>query len=395
MSFTKKSILRRVLFAYLGFGIAMGIIFPIYADFFVEWNPGTKGIFIAGCIIAGIVLGMANFMILKLIMLKPMNRIATVANEIANKDVRHECSMESHDTLGEIIQSFNSMAGTLRTIVKDIISTSSSLNESASGLQETTSNTRRDAEQQKDLAMKGEGVVSNMQGTKSQVDQAISSIIGSTTTAEQLASNGRQVVSESAEAMTKIESEFQSMETQIARLSEQSEKIGSVVTVIRGIAEQTNLLALNAAIEAARAGEMGRGFAVVADEVRNLANQTAKSTEEITTIINELQTEAQEAHAGVENSARIITSGVSSTNNSSAVLNDIAESIDAINLEFESICISVSENNQHANELTEIVHELAEISERSISDAEANEAETQRFNELSMNLNQLVSDFRT
>jgi methyl-accepting chemotaxis protein len=303
--------------------------------------------------------------------------------------------MESHDTLGEIIQSFNSMAGTLRSIVQDIISTSSSLNDSAAGLQETTTNTRRDAEQQKDLAMKGESVVANMQGTKAQVDQAISSIIGSTTTAEQLASNGRNVVSESADAMTRIESEFQSMETQIARLSEQSEKIGSVVTVIRGIAEQTNLLALNAAIEAARAGEMGRGFAVVADEVRNLANQTAKSTEEITTIINELQTEAQEAHAGVENSARIITSGVASTNNSSSVLNEIAESIDAINLEFESICISVAENNQYANELTEIVHELADISERSMSDAEANEAETQRFNELSMNLNQLVSDFRT
>jgi methyl-accepting chemotaxis protein len=395
MSFNKKSILRRVLFAYLGFGIALGSVFPVYADFFVQWNPGTKGIFIAGCIIAGIVLGIANFMILKIIMLKPMNRIAMVANEIANKDVRHECSMESHDTLGEIINSFNSMAGTLRTIVKDIIATSGSLNDSASGLKETTASTRRDAQHQKDLALQGESVVSNMQSTKAQVDQAISSIIGSTTNAEQLASSGRTVVSESAEAMMKIESEFQSMETQIARLSEQSEKIGSVVTVIRGIAEQTNLLALNAAIEAARAGEMGRGFAVVADEVRNLANQTAKSTEEITTIIQELQTEAQEAHAGVENSARIITSGVASTNNSSAVLNDIAESIDAINLEFESICISVSENNQYANELTQIVHELAEISERTMDDAELNEEGAKRFNELSMSLNQLVSDFRT
>jgi methyl-accepting chemotaxis protein len=383
------------LFAYLGFGIAMGIIFPVYADFFVEWNPGTKGVFIVGCIIAGIVVGIANFMILKVIMLKPMNRIAMVANEIANKDIRHECTMESHDTLGEIINSFNSMAGTLRTIVQDIMSTASSLHDSASGLKETTANTHRDAEQQKDLAQKGEEVVSNMQNSKSQVDQAISSIIGSTTQAEQLATSGRTVVSESADAMTKIESEFQNMETQIARLSDRSEKIGSVVTVIRGIAEQTNLLALNAAIEAARAGEMGRGFAVVADEVRNLANQTAQSTEEITTIINELQTEAQEAHLGVENSARIITNGVASTNNTSVVLNEIAESIDAINLEFESICISVAENNQYANELTQIIHELAEISERTMNDAEANEAETHRFNELSLNLNQLVSDFRT
>jgi len=395
MNLSKKSILRRVLFAYLGFGVAFGIIFPVYADFFVQWNPGTKGIFIVGCIIAGIVLGIANYLILKFILLKPMNRIATVANEIANKDVRHQCIIESHDTLGKIIQSFNSMAGTLRVIVQDIISTASSLNDSATGLKEATASARRDAEHQKELALKGETVVSSMQGTKAEVDQAISSIIGSTTQAEQLATSGRAVVEESAEAMTKIESEFRSMETQIGRLSEQSEKIGSVVTVIRGIAEQTNLLALNAAIEAARAGEMGRGFAVVADEVRNLANQTAKSTEEITTIINELQTEAQEAHAGVENSAKIISSGVASTDNSSSVLSEIAESIDAVNIEFESICIAVAENNQYANELTQIVHELAEISERTMNDAENNEMETQRFNELSLNLNQLVSDFRT
>ena len=86
----------------------------------------------------------------------------------------------------------------------------------------------------------------------------------------------------------------------VGSLKTSAEKIGAIVTLIQEIAEQTNLLALNATIEAARAGEAGKGFAVVASEVKNLANQTAKATEEIGQQIGSMQGIAVEAAQAME-----------------------------------------------------------------------------------------------
>jgi methyl-accepting chemotaxis protein len=89
-------------------------------------------------------------------------------------------------------------------------------------------------------------------------------------------------------------------------LADASQKIGAVVALITDIANQTNLLALNATIEAARAGEAGKGFAVVAAEVKNLANQTAKATEEIGGQISGVQAATQEAVQAIQTIGKTI-----------------------------------------------------------------------------------------
>ena len=103
------------------------------------------------------------------------------------------------------------------------------------------------------------------------------------------ANEGRLAVSGTVEGMRKIQVAVDEAKLALGELADRSEEIGEIVRVIDEIAGQTNLLALNAAIIAAQAGERGKGFAVVADEIRDLSERTSVSTDEIRTLISNVQ----------------------------------------------------------------------------------------------------------
>ena len=147
-----------------------------------------------------------------------------------------------------------------------------------------------------------------------------------------------QLVGRSTEMAGGAVKEVDSANEQVRGLSDAADKIGQVITLISDIAEQTNLLALNATIEAARAGEAGKGFAVVASEVKNLANQTAKAADEVTSHIERVQNETSDAVKAIDR---------------------IGQTIQQIEEVATSVSAAVEEQSAATNEIVRNVHEAS------------------------------------
>ena len=285
----KLGILKRLQFGMMVFGIAMGLIFPVYASFFVEFKPGMQIWFTLGCIIAGIVVGGFSFMLVKIILLGHLRKLASACREVTTGRFDVRVDVSSQDEIGEIVNGFNMMIDTLqelfeevRTGVKNLLGVAGNLSAFSHELVETVGEQRAHVTNISTATNEATVMIN-------EISENLAMTVGFSKEIDDNASQTDDQIYHSVQAMNQSSEGMSKTVKLMEDLTIQSKEISSILSIIGKIAQQTNLLSLNATVEAARAGKHGRGFAVVAGEVKELAARTAKATQEIEGMVESFQ----------------------------------------------------------------------------------------------------------
>jgi methyl-accepting chemotaxis protein len=341
----------------------------------------TKNVVLFGTSLAVIVLlGLAWFLTRSIT--RPVGELARRLRDIAegDGDLTQRVDESRRDEIGTLGRLFNQFIGNIANLVRQINDSAASSSAAAQELSaisaEIGQQTENASAQATNAAATAEQVSGNVQTVATASEEMGASIREISRSAAEASTAGHAAVTRAAEASTAI-----------TRLGESSEAVSSVVALINSIAEQTNLLALNATIEAARAGDAGKGFAVVASEVKDLAQETAKATEDITARITAIQGDVAVAVASISTTARVI-----------GEVNDhqgsIAGAVEEQSSTTDSMAGNISEAAAGATAIAQSVQEIAATAQSTVSSIGEVRRASEELAQNSEHLNALVGRFR-
>ncbi|MCG8079507.1 MAG: methyl-accepting chemotaxis protein [Candidatus Thiodiazotropha taylori] len=288
----------------------------------------------------------------------------------ADGDLTVRMDETGEDEVARLSKGYNRFADKIEGMVKNVSNSAGNLSvqigEFANLAEHTNSGIRKQHEQTTQVAT----AMTEMSATVHEVAQNTTQTAEAAQEADKQANSGRQVVMDVTKSIDRLATDVGKAVDTVQHVAQDSERIGSVLDVIRGIADQTNLLALNAAIEAARAGEQGRGFAVVADEVRTLAKRTQDSTEEIQEMIESLQSGVHQTVSVMETSQQQAAESVEQAERAHQSLEEITQVIDSISSMSAQIATAAEEQSAVAEDINRNIIEITQIADHTSRDSD-------------------------
>lgn len=326
--------------------------------------------------------------------LKSMHKLSDGVRRMAEGNLLTVIETGTQDEMHTIANDLNHMASELRSMIAIAQTSSKTLYEQVEALHQSSQNM---AEHSKDQTTAASSMASSIEELSVSIGQVSahaqhSSEVSNQTRAISIESG--EVIHRMAEEMSTISESVRTTATAIESLGEHSDKIASVVQVIKEVAAQTNLLALNAAIEAARAGEQGRGFAVVADEVRKLAERTTRSTIEISEIIESIQDATMNAILSMGSVVTRVNEGVELADSAGTAINKIKDQGEQTQSVVHDISVALQEQSATSKALAEVVQQIASGSQSNSQAAQSTAATAESMYELAQQIQESVEHFK-
>jgi methyl-accepting chemotaxis protein len=331
-------------------------------------------------LVIGLILALALGFLVARRIVQSLTKVTYVCDGLAEGDLTRQTGLVSHDEPGRMGRSLDIAMARLRDTVATIEGSAASL---AGASEQMTGTTAQ-------IAASAEATSVQAQAVSAAAEQVSRSVETVSAGSEEMGASIREISQNAAEA-ARVASEAVTVTATTSatmnKLGESSAEIGNVIKVITSIAEQTNLLALNATIEAARAGELGKGFAVVASEVKDLAQETARATEDISRRVEAIQADTRGAVTAIEEISIVIE-------RISEFQTTIASAVEEQTATTAEMNRSVAEASGGTGEIAQNITGVAESARLTSQGVAETQQATAELARMSTDLSGLVSAFR-
>ncbi len=347
-------------------------------------------------IAVGILIGLGvSFYLIAHVIRAPLAEAGRFAGEIAAGNLGADIDVRRNDEIGTVLHELLRMRDQLRETIGTIRGNAEHLAGSSENLANSTSQMSSASEYQAEAA-------SSMAASVEEMTVSISTVAGSSESARDVAASAEAEAANGVEAIQRVAADIQGIAATaeasaqaVQALGEHTERIASIVGVIKDIADQTNLLALNAAIEAARAGEQGRGFAVVADEVRKLAERTTQSTQEIGPMIAAIVDGTRSVTERMSQQAEQVQEGVRLADEAIGTIDRIRTSSQQVLGAINDISAAMGEQSTASADIARRVEGIAQMTEENSAGVRQVRGEADDLRGIAAQLNTAASRFRT
>jgi methyl-accepting chemotaxis protein len=331
-------------------------------------------------LVAGLVFALALGFLVSRKIVQSLTKVTYVCDGLADGDLTRATGLVTRDEPGRMGRSLDAAMARLRNTVSTIEASAASLAGASEQMTGTATQIAASAEETSAQALA-------VSAAAEQVSRSVETVSAGS---EEMGASIREISQNAAEAArvaTEAVTVTAATSATMNKLGESSAEIGNVIKTITAIAEQTNLLALNATIEAARAGEAGKGFAVVASEVKDLAQETARATDDISRRVEAIQADTSGAVAAIEEISIVIE-------RISEFQTTIASAVEQQTATTAEMNRSVAEASGGTNEIAENITGVAEAARTTSQGVAETQQATAELARMSTELSSLVSTFR-